>query len=160
MEANEKQKIVFLTDESIEYRNTLRKCFREAGINARIFSFDCEDKLMHYLTNLSIRPDIIFLSFDIESDKAKECLKNMKRDKKLADIPVVIFSACTYLADINEAFNSGANLFIPKPVFLQHRTKVLRTLFLPPCQRALKRPNKKKFVLASATNDELMWTAS
>jgi PleD family two-component response regulator len=158
METKGKQIIVFLADENIGYRNLLRKGLKESGINAKIFSFNCEEKLMHYIDNLSIKPDIIFLSFDLQNVKAKQCLKNMRANKQLTGIPIIIFSACSYLNDINEAFNSGANLFIPKPIFLKNKTKVLETLFTPPCQKAIQRPNKKKFVLSAVTNDGLNWS--
>jgi CheY-like chemotaxis protein len=108
---------------------------------------------MNSLGQASAFPDIIFLTFNLENETAITCLKRIRIKKKLATVPVVVFSPCTYLKDIEEAFNNGANLFIPKPIFMKESTKALQKIFHSKWSKDLLTPNRHKFVLTINTED-------
>ncbi len=143
------QIVVFIADESSEYRSFMRESFKKAGINAKIHSFTSEEKLMNALGQASAFPDIIFLTFNLEYETAVTCLRRIRLRKKLSTVPVIVFSPCTYLKDIEEAFNNGAGLFIPKPLFIKESTKILQKIFHLKWRRDLLKPNRHEFVLTS-----------
>lgn len=147
--------VVFSADENSEHRIFLKESFKKAGINVKVFSFNCEKKLMNSLGQPTASPDVIFLTFNLEKETAVTCLKRIRIRKKLSNVPVVVFSPFTYLNDIEEAFNNGASLFVPKPVFMKESTKTLQTIFFPKWRRDLLSPNRNKFVLTTSDEDKL-----
>src|SRR4051812_10479626 len=60
-------------------------------------------------------PDIIFLDINMPVKDGKECLAEIKADDDLKDIPTVMYTTSNHEKDIEETFNSGANLFVSKP---------------------------------------------
>jgi len=45
-----------------------------------------------------------------------ECLKEIRSNKKLKDIPIAIYSTSSFQEYIEEAFACGANVYIGKPM--------------------------------------------
>ena len=141
--------MVYLADENAEYRKQVKENFKNAGVKAKIFSFDGEEKLMHALDQTDVMPDVIFLTFSLENNAALSCLRWIRIKQNLSGVPVFVFSPFTYLKDISEAFESGANLFIPQSVFFADGQKILRILFKDKWYEKLLSPDRQKFVLKS-----------
>jgi PleD family two-component response regulator len=161
--ALEKEKIViYIADGDPEYKKSFKQNLKKAEINAKFHSFDCEQKLMNSLGQPTASPDIIFLSFDLENENAITCLKRIKLKKRFSDVPVVVFSPCTYLKDIKDAFENGASLFIPKPIYMENSIKTLQAVFRPRWRHHLLQPDSYKFVLSydKEETNKLCWSAS
>ncbi|RYD70754.1 MAG: response regulator [Sphingobacteriales bacterium] len=60
-------------------------------------------------------PDIIFLDLNMPKMNGKECLKLIRENKRLKNIPCVILSTSSALTDVEETYKLGANLFLVKP---------------------------------------------
>jgi CheY-like chemotaxis protein len=54
-----------------------------------------------------------------------EVLQYMKAEPKLSDIPVIIVSAKTLPADIDEGLNAGASVYLTKPVSFSDLKKAI-----------------------------------
>jgi DNA-binding response OmpR family regulator len=162
MAAEKEQIAVFIAEDNSEHRNFLKESFKKAGIKVKVYSFNCEEKLMNSLGQATASPDIIFLTFNLEPETAVTCLKRIRIKKKLSNVPVIVFSPFTYLKDIEEAFNNGASLFIPKPIFMKESTKTLQTIFYSKWRHDLLNPNRYKFVLTTNSEDsgKLSWSSS
>jgi response regulator RpfG family c-di-GMP phosphodiesterase len=161
--ALEKEKIViFVADDNLEHRKSLKENLKKVEINAKIRAFDNETKLMNSLGQPTVLPDIIFITASLENGDAINCLKRIRLKKKFQEVPVIIFSPCTYLKDIKDSFDCDASLFIPKPVFEKNSVKALQEIFRPRWRYHLLQPNSYKFVLAQDTldADKLCWSAS
>lgn len=152
--------VVFVADDDSTQRKKLRESFKNAGIQAKIYSFDCEKKLMDSLAQSTASPDIIFLTFNLENEAAVTCLKRIRLKKRFTNVPVIVFSPFTYLHDIKAAFENGASLFIPMTIFNENNTKTLHAIFHPRWRRDLIKPNNYKFVLSADTEDadKLCWS--
>ena len=61
-------------------------------------------------------PDYIFLDLNLPRINGKELLYELKHEKKLKNIPVIIFSTSGMEADIRETIKMGAKSFIIKPI--------------------------------------------
>jgi CheY-like chemotaxis protein len=61
-------------------------------------------------------PDYIFLDLRMPRVSGKKCLQEIKRDKRLHDIPVFIYTTSTEVKDSIELKEMGAVHFISKPV--------------------------------------------
>jgi CheY-like chemotaxis protein len=74
------------------------------------------EQLMQFLTNETTKlPDVLFLDINMPRKSGLECLSEIKQNKKLKDLPVVMFSTSNSWDTINMLFKSGANVYIHKP---------------------------------------------
>ena len=65
--------------------------------------------LEHYV------PDLIFLDLDMPCKNGLECLKEIRTNTVLHNLPVVVFSSTSRPANITTAYEMGGNLFFIKP---------------------------------------------
>jgi CheY-like chemotaxis protein len=145
--------VIFIVDANLDHRNFFKESIKKAGIDAKVLSFNTEKRLMNALGQVTASPDIIFIAFDLDTEPALACLKWIRLKGKFSKVPVVVFSPFTYLKDIKDAFDNGANLFVPKPIFTDNCTKTLQNIFHSNWQRDLLSPRSNKFVLAFDTED-------
>jgi CheY-like chemotaxis protein len=59
-------------------------------------------------------PDFIFLDLNMPKMDGRECLKELKKDDTLKDIPVIIYSTSEYSLDITATKELGADYFLTK----------------------------------------------
>jgi CheY-like chemotaxis protein len=74
-------------------------------------------------------PDYIFLDLNMPRMNGKECLKEIKKNKRLKDIPVIIYTTSSLSADREEIYKLGASDFITKPYSLNELAEVLCAFF-------------------------------
>lgn len=60
-------------------------------------------------------PDYIFLDVNMPVMDGKRCLKELKKDARLKDIPVVIYSTTQDKEEIKELYALGAEAYVQKP---------------------------------------------
>lgn len=69
--------------------------------------------LLSLLTNL--KPDLLFLDLDMPGKNGLECLLEIRSNQSLKNLPIVVFSSTTRPANIETAYEMGADLFFIKP---------------------------------------------
>jgi len=74
------------------------------------------------------RPDVVLLDLNMPKKDGREVLKEIKDDKNLRSIPVVILTTSDADADIVKCYDLGANCYITKPVGFDAFIKVVNTL--------------------------------
>jgi CheY-like chemotaxis protein len=98
------------------------------------FPFDCHIanngfEALQKLEEKSVLPDYIFLDLNMPRMNGKECLRELKKNPRLRNIPVVIYSTSSSLSDINDTKALGAKDFIIKPFSLDALTEKLNHFF-------------------------------
>lgn len=86
------------------------------------------EKLKSDLTEL---PDYIFLDLNMQVMDGRECLKELKKIARVADIPVIIYSTTLNEKIIYETLQLGAFDHIEKPTQLSTLTNYLHRVFTP-----------------------------
>ena len=81
------------------------------------------------LKSKKIKPDYIFLDLNMPRMNGKECLRLLKEDSDLQEIPVVIFSTSDEIQDIKDTKALGALDFISKPALTSELTILLQNFF-------------------------------
>jgi CheY-like chemotaxis protein len=74
------------------------------------------------------RPDIILLDLNLPKKDGREVLEEIKRDKNLRCIPVIILTTSQAEEDILKAYGLNANCYITKPVDLNQFIKVVKSI--------------------------------
>lgn len=72
------------------------------------------------------RPDLILLDLNLPRKNGKELLAEIKLDKDLKRIPIVILSSSEAEKDVTQSYDLGANCYVTKPVDLKVFQAIVR----------------------------------
>lgn len=101
-----------------------------------------------------IRPDLIFLDLNMPGINGLDCLKFIKADENLADIPVIIYSTSHYIKHIDNCYKNDAHFYIVKPACVNLLLNILKQI-LKGLHQSLERPCKENFVVRVWTTSEI-----
>ena len=73
-------------------------------------------------------PDLILLDLNLPKKTGKEVLTDIKRDKTLKSIPVVILTTSQSEEDIQFAYQEHANCYLTKPVDFDQYLRVVSSI--------------------------------
>ncbi len=76
---------------------------------------DGPQEAFEQLRKVTQLPDFIFLDINMPRMDGRECLKQLKSDKKLKHIPVIMYSTSFSEESINEFHKLGALSYLNKP---------------------------------------------
>jgi chemotaxis family two-component system response regulator Rcp1 len=74
------------------------------------------------------RPDLILLDLNLPKKDGREVLREIKADKEMGRIPVVILTTSQAEEDVLKTYDLHANCFITKPVDLDQFIKVVQSI--------------------------------
>lgn len=74
------------------------------------------------------RPDLILLDLNMPRMDGRETLAEIKQDKELHTIPVVVLTTSDSDRDILQSYDLYANCYITKPVDLEQFTSVVKAI--------------------------------
>jgi CheY-like chemotaxis protein len=107
---------VLLADDDEDDRLFFLDAFQEIKIKTKVILVNDGVDLMNYLTgNGHTLPHILFLDLNMPRKNGMECLQEIRRNDRVRDIPVAIYSTSSSEEDIEETFVKGANVYIKKP---------------------------------------------
>lgn len=78
--------------------------------------------------NNSPRPDVILLDLNLPKKDGREVLAEIKQDKDLRRIPVVVLTTSKSEEDIIKTYNLHANCYISKPIGMVQFIKVVKSI--------------------------------
>lgn len=73
-------------------------------------------------------PDLIILDLNIPEINGHEVLAELKSNKELSYIPVVVLTTSNSLEDVKKAYKNHANCFITKPMSLDDFVEIVRSI--------------------------------
>lgn len=110
------RKYIFLVDDDEDDCLLFEDALREISDTTELRTANDGVELMDILENkIPPTPDVIFLDLNMPKKNGFECLTQIRKDKKLKDIPVVIFSTSGEEETINRLYEEGANCYVKKP---------------------------------------------
>lgn len=85
------------------------------------------EKLMAYLDENSHQlPDVLFLDLNMPRKNGFECLSEIKINKKLKQLPVIIYSTSFEQDVVNLLYKNGAQYYIRKPAEFSQLKKLIQ----------------------------------
>lgn len=150
---NSKKLNVLLADDDFDDCNFFKQAMDELSPTTHLTIVHDGEELMNYLTEKADKvPDVLFLDINMPRKNGIECLVEIKQNKKLKDIPVVMFSTANSWDTINHLFNNGTNVYIHKPSDFEQLKQVI-THALPIAAEKSFTKKSLKYILNAANSE-------
>jgi len=119
------QSVLLVEDNNEDYETT-KRAFRKAGLRNNLHRCKDGDEALDYLhrrgkygdPEISPRPGIILLDLNLLATDGRQVLRNIKTDKRLRTIPVIVLTTSEDERDIQMCYENGANSYMHKPLDL------------------------------------------
>lgn len=124
---------ILLVEDNPEDAALTIETLREGRISNRITLVEDGVRAMDFLHRNepylgAPRPDLILLDLQLPRKNGREVLMEVKEDRDLKRIPVVIMTTSSAEQDIFESYNLHANCYLTKPVELDDFIEVVRKI--------------------------------
>lgn len=139
---------IFLTDDDLDDCMFFSDALNELKINSILTVTTDGVELMDVLvTVVPPPPYVIFLDLNLPKKNGFECLKEIRDNKKLMNIPIVVLSTSSNRDFIEQSYKYGANYYICKPKSFSLLKKSIETVLSLDKKMLSKQPSLDKFVL-------------
>jgi len=92
-------------------------------------------------------PDIIFLDLLMPCKDGRQCLKEIRANRKYDSIPIIMYSSLSDLQSIEFCYREGSNLYAIKPHTLLELKTMLEKIFSIDWKKVMYFPPRSGFVL-------------
>jgi CheY-like chemotaxis protein len=111
-----RNRTILIIDDDDDDRALFADAMREIdGSITCISAIDGHDALKFLKNEANSLPDYIFLDLNMPRLNGKQCLAEIKKNSRLRNIPVIIYSTSGRPEDMEETKKLGAMQFITKP---------------------------------------------
>lgn len=107
-----------LVDDDEDDQEIFSIAMEQADPSMKCISASDGREALSILEDRSFTPDYIFLDLNMPRMDGKECLREIRKQSRLNDVPVIIFTTSSSNRDEEETKQLGANFFITKPPFV------------------------------------------
>jgi CheY-like chemotaxis protein len=111
----------------------IQEAFKEGGFSSRLNVARDGEQALAFLRQEGVyskspRPAFILLDLNLPRKDGREVLAEIKKEKGLRQIPVVILSTSTSKEDVLRAYDLHANCYVPKPLDVDKLVQLGRAL--------------------------------
>lgn len=132
---NQFQRPLLIIEDSDEDFAALTRAIKKARTTQPIYRCEDGDEALDFLyregeyrdATLSPRPSLIILDLNLPGTDGREVLAEVKQDRELKTIPVVVFSTSSNPKDISACYGQGVSGYMVKPMNNQHFTQLVQT---------------------------------
>lgn len=126
---------ILICDDDEDDRLLTSQALAQAHLSNDIRYVEDGEQLMDYLhrrgtyggeNGMAPRPGLILLDLNMPRKNGRECLREIKSDDNLRDIPIVVLTTSRQEEDIATSYQLGANSFIAKPVSFSGLVEALK----------------------------------
>ena len=124
---------VLLVEDSPGDVRLTREAFRDANSSVRLHVASDGVEAIAFLRRAGARadaprPDFILLDLNLPRMDGRELLVQIKADRSLRTIPVVILTTSDADADVTRSYELGANAYLKKPVTLEAFENLVKSI--------------------------------
>lgn len=151
---NVKELNILLADDDIDDCIFFKEALDEWPFSTHLtFTHDGE-QLMQLLTDETSKlPHVLFLDLNMPRKNGIECLLEIQRNKKLKQLPVIMFSTSFEQEVVNLLYKSGAQHFIRKPSEFSEYKKIIQQTLARITQKNTLQLTREHFVLTVQNGD-------
>ena len=139
---------LLLADDDVDDCILFKEALEDLGLTSNLITVNNGVELMKLLTaDTDNLPDVLFLDLNMPLKTGNECLVEIKRNKELKDLPVVVFSTSFDDRVVNTLYETGAHYYVRKPNEFSKLKQVIYNALLLVSKTYKKQPDKESFVL-------------
>ncbi len=136
---------VLMAEDDDEDFDLLSDAINELSIEVALARAGNGDVLMKMLHREI--PDMLFLDILMPCRDGKDCLREIRADKKFDDLPVIVYTSLKDMETEEFCYGKGANLFVYKPHSFSELTGVVQRIFSLNWRKVRYFPKRSDFVL-------------
>jgi CheY-like chemotaxis protein len=140
---------IILAEDDDDDRLLFQEAIDELPVSVKLITFSNGDELMEWLRKKTRLPDALFLDLNMPRKNGFAALGEIKRNTKLQDLPVIIFSTATNDEMIKQVFNDAAHYYIRKPANFWELKELMYKSFKLIADKDLDLPGKESFMLTT-----------
>jgi CheY-like chemotaxis protein len=106
------------------------------------------EQLMRFLSRDAL-PDMIFLDLNMPVKNGIECLREIRNDKKLDSLPIIVYTTSDNPRDVDACYELKANLYVVKPTSFESIIKTLKKIINIDFT-SQHHPDRENFILQTA----------
>lgn len=123
------------------------EALQSLDVPANLITVHDGEKLMRHLNDSAELPDLIFLDLNMPRKNGFQCLIEIKKDARLKNLPVIIYSTSLQPEIMDALYNNGAYYYVRKPNDFGKLKKVLTDVLHQAEGLNFTRPPKEFFLL-------------
>lgn len=140
--------LILLADDDEDDRLFFKDAIEAVKVQTKLELVNDGQQLMDYLNREDVvLPHVIFLDLNMPRKSGMECLEEIRRDERLREIPIAIYSTSSSEKDIHNTLVKGANIYITKPNDFQKLKKVISQVISINWQYHTSAMNKENFLM-------------
>jgi CheY-like chemotaxis protein len=117
---------VLMADDDRDHALLFERLIRKEHPFMKI-SYVCDgEQLMHFLHLHAV--DILFLDLNMPCKNGYECLRDIRKEAALKDLPIVVYSSSAHLRDIQRSFLNNADFYLVKPFITEHLKRAVEMI--------------------------------
>jgi CheY-like chemotaxis protein len=129
--------LILVVEDSDEDFEVFCRIMLELSPDASFFRVCDGDDALDYLyqqgsyqdAKLSPRPSIILLDLNLPNTDGRDVIKEVKQNKSLKTIPIVVLTTSSSPKDIESCYEFGANSYLMKPMGLKQFKEVIAIFY-------------------------------
>lgn len=92
-------------------------------------------------------PDILFLDMLMPCKDGKQCLLEIRSDRRYDTLPIIVYSALEDLETVEYCYRQGSNLFTIKPNSIEDLKEALQRILSIDWKKTMYFPPKSEFII-------------
>ncbi|MCD6017305.1 MAG: rcp1 2 [Bacteroidetes bacterium] len=141
---------ILLADDNRDDRFFFKDALGDLTIPTVLTTVEDGERLLTYLNMNTVKlPDVLFLDINMPRINGSECLKAIKLNKLLQNLPVIIYSTSLPELVADELYKNKAHYYVPK-TNLSDLKKVLKAVLTMIVDKKFDRPPRSKFMFGMA----------
>lgn len=122
---------IFITDDDPDDLMLIQDAFEESGQTLVLTLFEGGSSLLAGLTQAAKNdalPQLIILDLNMPGTNGKDVIAELKADKTMRHIPIVVLTTSANESDIEDCYDLGASSYIIKPTRYDELLKIASSL--------------------------------
>ena len=127
---------IYLIDDDMDDVELFREALQEVDPSISLqYANDGHEAVRNLTEQKNVLPDLIFLDISMPVFNGLQCLASFKKDEKLKDLPVIMYTTSSQEREIRTAKELGASGFVTKPNNFKHLKRMLTLILGTPVEQ-------------------------
>jgi CheY-like chemotaxis protein len=127
---------IYLIDDDMDDVELFREALEEVDPSVSLqYANDGYEAVRALTEQKQVLPDLIFLDISMPVFNGLQCLASFKKEEKLRDLPVIMYTTSSQEREVRAARELGASGFVTKPNEFKHLKRMLAMILDTPVEQ-------------------------